>query len=263
MRRCTVAICAVRAAPVARSCSRARDAARSRSCEAATTACIVAMAASNAGLVAVAISAGAARVKPDGGVATRVRGRQGEAEADDEGGGSSGERAGAEGRCAYTEGEAETVGGVETEQRGCEAVAAVSRVGSLRGVAPPRRCRPGPWRGRRWRPKGRWGGAGQGERRWATDVGGGPDGADGFGIRRRLSAERRRWGRGRHWEDGGGAAQMEEPRRLGREGQPTTGDGRVVAGGLERREGEGRKKLALYHVGNSNPKKGLIHVLIE
>jgi hypothetical protein len=38
MRRCAVAIWAVRPAPKARSCSSARDAARSHSCEAATTA---------------------------------------------------------------------------------------------------------------------------------------------------------------------------------------------------------------------------------
>jgi hypothetical protein len=67
MRRCVVAICAVRAAPMARSCSRARDTARSRSCEAATVAWIVAMAATNKESVAGAIDAGATRVKPGGG----------------------------------------------------------------------------------------------------------------------------------------------------------------------------------------------------
>jgi hypothetical protein len=38
MRHCAVAICAVRAAPMARSCSKARDMARPRSCEAARAA---------------------------------------------------------------------------------------------------------------------------------------------------------------------------------------------------------------------------------
>jgi hypothetical protein len=67
MRRCAVAICTVRAAPMTRSCSRARDASRSRACEAATTSWIVAMASTNAESVAEAVGAGVARVKPDGG----------------------------------------------------------------------------------------------------------------------------------------------------------------------------------------------------
>jgi hypothetical protein len=45
---CAVAICAVRAAPMARSCSTARDTARPRSCEAARAAWMVAMAATSA-----------------------------------------------------------------------------------------------------------------------------------------------------------------------------------------------------------------------
>jgi hypothetical protein len=48
VRRCAVAIWVVRAAPMARSCSRARDAARSHSCEASTTAWMVAMAVTSA-----------------------------------------------------------------------------------------------------------------------------------------------------------------------------------------------------------------------
>jgi hypothetical protein len=48
--------------------------------------------------------------------------------------------------------------------------------------------------------------------------------------------------------------------RLGREGQPTAGKGRGAASGLER---GGKKKLALYHVGNPNPNKGLGDVLID
>jgi hypothetical protein len=67
MRRCAVAICAVSAAPMARSCSRVRDAARSRSYEAATTIWIIVMAATNAESTTGAIGARAARVKPDGG----------------------------------------------------------------------------------------------------------------------------------------------------------------------------------------------------
>jgi hypothetical protein len=64
---CPVAIWAVRAAPMARSCSRARDAARSRSCVAATTVWRVAMAVTNTESVAGAVDARAVRVKPDGG----------------------------------------------------------------------------------------------------------------------------------------------------------------------------------------------------
>jgi hypothetical protein len=67
MRRCAVAIWAVRAAPMVRSCSRARDAACSRSCEAATTAWIVAMAATNEESMAGAVNTGAMWVKLDGG----------------------------------------------------------------------------------------------------------------------------------------------------------------------------------------------------
>jgi hypothetical protein len=48
MRSCAVAICAVRAAPMAHSCSTAWDAARTRSCEAARAAWMVAMAATSA-----------------------------------------------------------------------------------------------------------------------------------------------------------------------------------------------------------------------
>jgi hypothetical protein len=55
MRRCAVAIWAVKATPMARSCSRARDAARWRSCEAATTAWMVAMAATSGESVASAV----------------------------------------------------------------------------------------------------------------------------------------------------------------------------------------------------------------
>jgi hypothetical protein len=76
MRRCTVAICAIRVAPMARSCSRARNAAHSHSCEAATAAWIVAMAATNAESATGVISAGAVRVKPGGG--RRERGCAGE-----------------------------------------------------------------------------------------------------------------------------------------------------------------------------------------
>jgi hypothetical protein len=59
--------CAVRATPMARSCSRARDAARSCSCEAAAATWIVAMTATNAGSAAGVIGAGVVRVKPGGG----------------------------------------------------------------------------------------------------------------------------------------------------------------------------------------------------
>jgi hypothetical protein len=72
MRRCAVAIWAVRAAPMARSCSRARDAARSRCCEVATTAWMVAMTVTSADDAGGAIddtmmSAYVVLVKPGGG----------------------------------------------------------------------------------------------------------------------------------------------------------------------------------------------------
>jgi hypothetical protein len=73
MGRCVMAICVVGV----------RDAARSHSCEAATTVWTVAMATSNVGSPSGAINVGAARVKPDGGrqgrysAVTRVRGRSG------------------------------------------------------------------------------------------------------------------------------------------------------------------------------------------
>jgi UDP-N-acetylmuramyl pentapeptide synthase len=51
MRRCVVAIWAVKAAPMARSCFRVRDAAHSRSCEAARAAWMVAMAETSVELV--------------------------------------------------------------------------------------------------------------------------------------------------------------------------------------------------------------------
>jgi hypothetical protein len=67
MRHYAIAIWAIRATPMGHSCSRARDAARSRSCEAAMATWVVAMAATNAKSVAGAVDAGAVRVKPDRG----------------------------------------------------------------------------------------------------------------------------------------------------------------------------------------------------
>jgi hypothetical protein len=95
-----VAICTVRAAPMACSCSRARDAARSRSCEAAMVSWIVAMAATNVGSVR-AVGAGAVRVKPDGGRRERDYAGRGEG-----GGDGSGERS-----------EAVDVGGIILDER--------------------------------------------------------------------------------------------------------------------------------------------------
>lgn len=74
MRRCVVAICAVKAAPMARSCFRARDAAHSRSCEAARAAWMVAMAETSAksvegagGAQVASVTSGRVAWKPGGG----------------------------------------------------------------------------------------------------------------------------------------------------------------------------------------------------
>jgi hypothetical protein len=62
MMRCVVAIWVVRAAPMARSCSKARDAARPRSCEAARAAWMMVMAATRAESVDGVTTRGGAQV---------------------------------------------------------------------------------------------------------------------------------------------------------------------------------------------------------
>jgi hypothetical protein len=62
MMRCAVAIRAVRAAPMARSCSKARDAVRPRSCEAARTTWMMVMAATGAESVDGVTTRGGAQV---------------------------------------------------------------------------------------------------------------------------------------------------------------------------------------------------------